>query len=137
MERGRLQARGSRLARLRSRSYKGKIGVNKASRVVIVSCPACATRFSLDASLLGPNGRNVRCAKCGHRWKQEAPAMATEMPGFGPPESAAPEDPPPSAPAPAEMAPGLASLLGVHERQAAAKPSAIPSGLTGPDTSAS
>src|SRR5215813_3645628 len=82
MERGRLQARGSRLARLRSRSYKGKIGVNKASRVVIVSCPACATRFSLDASLLGPGGRNVRCAKCGHRWRQEPPAPVAEMPAL-------------------------------------------------------
>jgi len=47
---------------------------------VIVSCPACATRFSLDASLLGPNGRNVRCAKCGHRWRQEPPAPVVEMP---------------------------------------------------------
>jgi hypothetical protein len=35
------------------------------------------------------------------------------------------------------MAPGLASLLGVHERQAAAKQSAIPSGLVRPDAGAS
>jgi hypothetical protein len=60
--------------------------------------------------------------------------MATEMPGFGPPESVAPENPPPAA-VPNEMAPGLASLLGVHERQGA-KPSAIPSGLIGPDAGA-
>lgn len=45
---------------------------------MIVSCPACATRFSLDAALLGPNGRNVRCAKCSHKWKQVPPA--DEMP---------------------------------------------------------
>lgn len=40
---------------------------------VIVSCPACTTRFSLDAALLGDAGRNVRCAKCGHKWKQLPP----------------------------------------------------------------
>jgi predicted Zn finger-like uncharacterized protein len=45
-------------------------------RVVIISCPACATRFSLDAALLGPTGRNVRCAKCQHKWKQEPPEQA-------------------------------------------------------------
>lgn len=42
---------------------------------MIVSCPACATRFSLDAALLGDAGRNVRCAKCGHKWKQVPPKL--------------------------------------------------------------
>lgn len=44
---------------------------------MIVSCPACATRFSLDAALLGDAGRNVRCAKCGHKWKQLPPKLET------------------------------------------------------------
>jgi predicted Zn finger-like uncharacterized protein len=77
---------------------------------VIVSCPACATRFSLDASLLGPGGRNVRCAKCGHRWKQEAPAPIEPLP---PVEL---ETPPADEPA-AGMAPGLAALLSGREQQ--------------------
>ena len=42
---------------------------------MIVSCPACATRFSLDAALLGDAGRNVRCAKCAHKWKQLPPKL--------------------------------------------------------------
>ncbi|MDY0873511.1 zinc-ribbon domain-containing protein [Dongia rigui] len=42
---------------------------------MIVSCPACATRFSLDAALLGEGGRSVRCAKCGHKWKQLPPKL--------------------------------------------------------------
>ena len=75
------------------------------ARVVIVSCPACATRFSLDASLLGPTGRNVRCAKCGHRWRQEAPA---------PIEPLEPEPEVEAAPS-SQMAPGLAALLGGRE----------------------
>jgi predicted Zn finger-like uncharacterized protein len=77
---------------------------------VIVSCPACATRFSLDASLLGPNGRNVRCAKCGHRWKQEPPPPIEPLP---PVElEATPVDAPPAG-----MAPGLAALLSGREQQ--------------------
>ena len=80
---------------------------------MIVSCPACATRFSLDASLLGPNGRNVRCAKCGHRWKQE-PAPPIE------PVSLEPETPTPASEEPAQMtAPGLAALLGGREEKPA------------------
>lgn len=50
---------------------------------MIVSCPACATRFSLDAALLGDAGRNVRCAKCGHKWKQLPPKLETPD-GVGP-----------------------------------------------------
>jgi hypothetical protein len=65
--------------------------------------------------------------------------MATEMPGFGPPESPASANSapasaiPPTSAIPNEMAPGLASLLGVHERQAGAKSDSIPAGLTKPD----
>jgi predicted Zn finger-like uncharacterized protein len=82
---------------------------------VIVSCPACATRFSLDASLLGPNGRNVRCAKCGHRWRQQAPEQVESLAA-----EVAASEPATATPAPQQtMAPGLAALLG---GQAAATP---------------
>ena len=79
---------------------------------MIVSCPACATRFSLDATLLGPNGRNVRCAKCGHRWRQQAPAAAesTSLETVGA-DAAAAADAPPAIPA-GMASPGLAALLG-------------------------
>jgi predicted Zn finger-like uncharacterized protein len=83
---------------------------------VIVSCPACATRFSLDASLLGPNGRNVRCAKCGHRWRQEPPAPVEPLP---PVELDQPEEPPPG------MAPGLAALLSGREQQPKPSPQVV------------
>lgn len=74
---------------------------------MIVSCPACATRFSLDASLLGPNGRNVRCAKCGHRWRQEPAPPLEPLP---PVELEQPAAEPPG------MAPGLAALLSGREQ---------------------
>jgi len=36
---------------------------------MILSCPACRTRFRIDAALLGRDGRKVRCAKCTHVWR--------------------------------------------------------------------
>lgn len=37
---------------------------------MILTCPQCGERFSLDAHLLAPNGRKVRCAACKHTWHQ-------------------------------------------------------------------
>lgn len=73
---------------------------------MIVSCPACATRFSLDAALLGDAGRNVRCAKCAHKWKQLPPKLET-------PDGASPSplpEPEIAAPAPAEASPFAADM---------------------------
>lgn len=63
---------------------------------MIISCPSCGARFNLDPAKLLPAGRNVRCAKCEHRWRQ----MPEGHPGGyeEPAEVAAPE--PPSEPAP-------------------------------------
>ena len=37
---------------------------------MIVSCPACQTRFNVDASALSDLGRKVRCSNCGKIWHQ-------------------------------------------------------------------
>lgn len=42
---------------------------------MIISCPACATRYNIDPAVLGDEGRRVRCANCGHNWIQAAPAI--------------------------------------------------------------
>jgi predicted Zn finger-like uncharacterized protein len=65
---------------------------------VIIACPSCGARFNLDAAKLLPAGRNVRCAKCEHRWRQmpEGHPGGTEEPGqSATPEPPAPEPPPP------------------------------------------
>ena len=41
---------------------------------MIIGCPSCATRYRIGPDALGRTGREVRCAKCGHRWHQLPPA---------------------------------------------------------------
>jgi predicted Zn finger-like uncharacterized protein len=103
---------------------------------VILACPSCGARFNLDPAKLLPAGRNVRCAKCDHRWKQmpegfeepPEPAEQAETPAppaepvaepaaepapesFAPPPPEEPESHLPSPPeTPAEMAESLAAI---------------------------
>lgn len=33
-----------------------------------IKCPDCSTSYEIKAEALGPEGRSVKCAKCGNRW---------------------------------------------------------------------
>jgi predicted Zn finger-like uncharacterized protein len=45
---------------------------------MILTCPACSTRYQADEAKFPPQGRQVRCAKCGQIWHQPGPGAAPE-----------------------------------------------------------
>ncbi len=64
---------------------------------MILTCPACGTKYVVKDGAIPPQGRQVRCASCKHSWHQDPeltlsePATTGEVDFGGPP-------PPPSEP---------------------------------------
>lgn len=70
---------------------------------MIITCPQCETRYTVDAASFPVSGRKVRCSKCAHVWHQVAPEPERVL---------APEPAPASsaAGAVAPAAPGFAAI---------------------------
>lgn len=51
---------------------------------MILQCPACETRFLVDASLIPADGRKVKCSRCQHVWhvnpQDDAASAAAQSP---------------------------------------------------------
>lgn len=60
---------------------------------MILTCPDCHTRFAIDAALLAPDGRRVKCSKCAHVWFESMPEPDDEPAVEPPPISVTPLNP--------------------------------------------
>lgn len=60
---------------------------------MLVHCPACQARYNVPETAIGPNGRALQCAKCGHKWKVMPPAPAAPSGTGGSVVTPAPEFP--------------------------------------------
>ncbi len=43
---------------------------------MILTCPACSTKYVVKDGAIPPAGRQVRCASCKHSWHQDPEASA-------------------------------------------------------------
>ncbi len=42
---------------------------------MILTCPACSTRYVVNPALFAERARKVKCARCGHQWLVEPPQI--------------------------------------------------------------
>ncbi len=96
--------------------------------MTLIICPSCETRYE-TAAVFPPEGRKVRCSKCGHVWQAkavaqpEAPAGGLKVVSKAPPPPkplAAPQAKPRPKPKPAVIGTGTDGLARLAA--AAAKP---------------
>jgi predicted Zn finger-like uncharacterized protein len=79
---------------------------------MILTCPACASRYQVADGAIPLTGRTVRCASCSHAWRQEPEHR------YVPPPLELAIDPPPPAPEPPEP-PAAAIPKTIRARNAA------------------
>jgi len=97
---------------------------------MILTCPECASRYFLPDVQIGANGRKVKCAQCGHTWREFPQAIAEQ--DSPPGELPIAESPPPPSPAAglrAEILRSQKEMADRNARQAATVVAAVWAGL--------
>ncbi|MFZ1989485.1 MAG: DUF3426 domain-containing protein [Alphaproteobacteria bacterium] len=82
---------------------------------MIITCPACATRYNVPDNTVAERARKVRCAKCSHEWLIEPPSAEAA----GEPEAA-------ESNAPAEVEQSEVAQAAAAEPEAAEAEEAAP-----------
>lgn len=79
---------------------------------MIIACPACGTRYDIPDTAIGPQGRKLKCAACGHGWHADAASAVAAEPVDTPAPPPEPEvaprtvvAPPPPLPVAPEVPP--------------------------------
>jgi len=67
---------------------------------VIISCPACNTRYVVSPSAISAEGRTVKCARCSNKWHQSGEEVSRDESMEAPPSFAEMSDPNHSLPVP-------------------------------------
>ena len=86
---------------------------------MIVSCPNCSTNFKVPEAALG---RAMRCARCGHVWREGAPAHAAAPAPMAEPAEAMPFEAEPQP----DFAPGPSSYSSFDDEIPLESPGANP-----------
>ena len=90
---------------------------------MILTCPNCATRYTVDDAKFPAAGRKVRCAKCTHVWFQPGPtAEPVPVAAMAEAPAGAPISAPASSPVSAPAASSPAASARIVERVAEAMP---------------
>ena len=92
--------------------------------MITATCPECSAQYKLTAQQVGPQGRTLKCAKCGHKWFME-PVKEEEAENTSPatqPEETAKE----GAPAPKTLEEGKAETKPETEQAAPPKEEEAP-----------
>ena len=102
---------------------------------MILTCPACSTRYQVDEAKFPSQGRTVRCAKCSHSWHQPGPAPVADAEVETVPEPEPVPEPAFATPAP-NFATGTRSFapqshVAERERGSALQTAAVMAGWAG------